>query len=315
MNPPTIGHELLVKKTQEIAAKYRGKVILMLSKTQEAKKNPLGVEDKIKFVSKAFQGGNVQVLQSGVKDIITAVKKCEELGFTKVVLVCGDDRVAGFEKIAANNHNDKYFSIRDGVSVVSAGRRDPDSDDATGASATKLRQFAKDEDLESFTKNLPVKLRNPQDAEEIYNLVRKGMKMNEETEQLGERVLTVMDRIRLGRNAKRNKNKLKLGRQRMKHRRASNEKLLGRARKQARMLLRKRFLGDKVYADLSPAERVMIDKRIERIPDSIVTRIAKRLFIKIRQKEMNKFSAQKPQNESLNTVEDILRVLKNSNIE
>jgi hypothetical protein len=52
MNPPTIGHGLLLDKLANMAKSnpYR----IYLSQTNDAKKNPLAYMDKVKFVRKMF---------------------------------------------------------------------------------------------------------------------------------------------------------------------------------------------------------------------------------------------------------------------
>ena len=67
----------------------------------------------------------------------------------------------------------------DSIQVVSAGERDPDADDVTGMSASKMRALAKDGNMSSFKKGLPKKLQR--NAKKVYTAVRDGMGINEET--------------------------------------------------------------------------------------------------------------------------------------
>jgi hypothetical protein len=48
MNPPTIGHEKLVNKLRKVARLIRGQPFIYLSHSQDAKKNPLDYNSKIK---------------------------------------------------------------------------------------------------------------------------------------------------------------------------------------------------------------------------------------------------------------------------
>ena len=59
MNPPTVGHEKLVDKVHEIAKKHDAIHAVVLSHSQDAKKNPLTVEQKVKHAKKAFPNTNI----------------------------------------------------------------------------------------------------------------------------------------------------------------------------------------------------------------------------------------------------------------
>jgi nicotinamide mononucleotide adenylyltransferase len=58
MNPITNGHEKLVNKVKDIAAKVGGSHHIVLSHSQDPKKNPLSAAQKVKHASHAFPGTN-----------------------------------------------------------------------------------------------------------------------------------------------------------------------------------------------------------------------------------------------------------------
>ena len=53
-NPPTVGHLKLVEKVKEVARKEGGEPFVIPSRSQDAKKNPLNVTDKLKWMKLAF---------------------------------------------------------------------------------------------------------------------------------------------------------------------------------------------------------------------------------------------------------------------
>ena len=67
------------------------------------------------------------------------------LKYTNIVVVCGSDRVKSYEKNFSNPS--RYF---DSFRVVSAGERDPDSDDIGGMSGTRARTAASNNNLGAF---------------------------------------------------------------------------------------------------------------------------------------------------------------------
>jgi nicotinic acid mononucleotide adenylyltransferase len=171
MNPPTVGHEKLVNKVRAVARAHKGDPLIYLSHTHKLPKDPLEYKDKIKFAKKAF--GNI-VKMSRANTIIKVLQELEKK-YNEVVLVVGSDRVTDFRELI-NKYNGKDYSF-DTIDVVSAGERDPDADDVSGMSASKMRAIAVDGDLASFKQGLPRNLQR--DAENIMNNVRKGLNYEE----------------------------------------------------------------------------------------------------------------------------------------
>lgn len=121
-------------------------------------------------------------------------------------------------------------------------------------------------------------------------------------ESLDERaVLSIQQRRARGRNARRMKTRLKIGRKRAERRKASKEKLDVRARKKAREIIRKRLSAGKDYKDMSPSEKIQLDTRLNRIPDSVIKRLATRQMPIVRRAEMERLASvlSRKKNESL----------------
>ncbi len=172
-NPPTIGHEKLIKKVKSLPTNdYK----VYLSRSEDPKKNPLSPKDKLSIMKKMFpqHARNIEINPTNmVLDIATML---HNKGYTDVTMVAGSDRVREFETILK-----KYNGVKsrhglydfDSIKVVSAGERDPDAEGATGMSASKMRAAAAKGDLNSFKKGLPA----GSDAEGIMKQVRKGMNL------------------------------------------------------------------------------------------------------------------------------------------
>ena len=180
-NPPTTGHELLVKK---LVGSTRGGYtpFLFTSHSQDKKKNPLSYRDKISFLNNFF-GNKVSVPNSPARNVFDIAVYLYKNGYTSVRMVVGSDRVREF-KLLLNKYNGvdarHGFYKFDNIEVISAGERDPDSDDVTGMSASKMRAFAMEGDFESFEKGVPSTGRKTQ-AHRLYTAIRKGMGLSEET--------------------------------------------------------------------------------------------------------------------------------------
>ena len=271
-SPPTIGHEKLVDRIKDEATKRKADAFVYASHTFDKKKNPLTYEQKINFLKIAF--GNI-VKVSNSKTVIDVAKELDSR-YDNFILIVGKDRVPEFERLL-NTYNGKEYNYKT-IEVISAGDRDPDAEDVTGMSASKLRQLAVSGDFEKFKLGIPKKLKSH--AKEVYDSVLKGMKLMEDIENedntLEEKVspLTFAQRIKRSMVMKRYRGKIEAARKRAQLRRASPEKLRDRARKKALVMLRDRLSKAKSYSDMSPSEKIALDQRLSRIPQAVINRIA-----------------------------------------
>ena len=157
-NPPTIGHEKLINKVQQVASKVNGKAYIFLSHTDGTAKDPIDFTTKLSYLRQHFQSDpKLSFGDIRANTIIKIMKVLEQEGRTKVIMIAGDDRVAQF-KTVLNQYNGKPTKAGnveykfDSIEVVSAGQRDPDADDVTGVSASKARELAMKGQEHEFSK-------------------------------------------------------------------------------------------------------------------------------------------------------------------
>ena len=292
MNPITSGHGILVNKIKDVARKNKATPLVYISHSQDPKKNPLDYDDKIMIAKKAF--GNNIIQKSKSRTIIQIMQELETR-FEKVILVVGDDRVKQFETLL-NKYNGKDYTLKE-IEIQSAGKRaDPDSDSAkdlsaANMSASVMRKLASEGDLAGFSKGLPQKLKS--DAQDIYDMVRGGMKiaeMMEEDDALSE-AMNMQQRRARSLIMRKYKGKIAMGRKRMAKKAATMDKLKSRARKAAIKIIRKKIAGKKGanYAKLGAGEKMMIDKRVEK-KKTAIDKIAKRLLPMVRKADLAKRS-------------------------
>lgn len=293
-NPITIGHEKLVNKVISEAIRRKATPMVFMTHTQDSKKNPLSYEDKINYGRKAFGRA---IIKTKSRTIIEVAKELSGK-FDNLVFVVGQDRVKDFKELM-NMYNGKEFQFNT-IEVISAGARDPDSEGLEGMSASKMRKIAQEGNFEEFQKGLPKKLKSS--AQEIYNDVRSGMKLDEEN--LEERAqLNISQRRRRGLIMKRYKNKIAVARKRARRRKASPEKLKLRSQKRALQVIRQRLSKNKSYKEMSPTEKIALDKRLARVPQTVLNRIATRELPKVKRAETERLSkVLSPKKEDLNTV-------------
>lgn len=178
MNPPTLGHELLIAKAVEVGRKEHCDVFVILSKSQDSKKNPIPYQDKLKALNAALP--QINFIDSDIiKTIFDAVNFLIDSGYKNLILVCGSDRAADFDtlfnKYINSSDPETKLDLTSFKTAVAGENRDPDSDDASGISATKARALAKAGDFEAFKGVLPTAMPIDQ-AEVLYNDIRANLK-------------------------------------------------------------------------------------------------------------------------------------------
>jgi hypothetical protein len=186
-NPPTIGHEKLLRVVDTTSSKEGGDYFVYTSHSQDPKKNPLSHKQTINFLKLIFSKHRSHIEDSSA---VTALHAASDIydkgGYTKLMMVVGSDRVRDFSALL-NRYNDSkskhgYYKF-DSIEVVSAGERDPDAEGADGMSASKMRQAVKDSDYDVFKMGLPSGT-SDSISKNLYNAVAKGMKL-EIKEDLG----------------------------------------------------------------------------------------------------------------------------------
>ena len=173
-NPPTVGHQKLLQSASAEANKQGYDLKIYPSRTQDAKKNPLDPGVKIHFMKKMFPDFEENIINdSDTKTIFDALVSAYGDQYANVTIVVGQDRLSEFQGLAQKYNGSDLYNFNE-IIVVSGGARDPDAEDVTGMSASKLRSFASEDNFESFAKGLPESLKN-MEKREIYNAVRSAM--------------------------------------------------------------------------------------------------------------------------------------------
>lgn len=181
MNPPTVGHEKLMDSLAKKAG--RNPYFVFVSQSQDANKNPLSYNVKVKHIRKMFPKHARRVLiNKKIRTFFEAATMLYDQGFKSLVAVVGSDRVREFETLLNRYNGVKgqhgFYNFKS-ISVASAGARDPDAEGVEGMSASKLRSFAANNDFTSFAQGLG-KMNN-KDAKKLFVDVRNGMGIKEET--------------------------------------------------------------------------------------------------------------------------------------
>ena len=177
-NPPHAGHQQLMDTAAAAAEAEESDYMIVPSRSNDPKKNPLDADTKVAFMRGMFPQHSSRIQNDqNTRTIFDVLKKAHNDGYTNVRIVGGADRVKEFDKLA-NNYNGSLYQF-DNVEVVSAGDRDPDADGVEGMSASRLRLAASENDFKTFMSAMPEGMPR-RDAQQLFDTVRNTMGINEE---------------------------------------------------------------------------------------------------------------------------------------
>jgi nicotinamide mononucleotide adenylyltransferase len=177
-NPPHAGHQQLMDTAAAAAEAEESDYMIVPSRSNDPKKNPLDADTKVAFMRGMFPQHSSRIQNDqNTRTIFDVLKKAHNDGYTNVRIVGGADRVKEFDKLA-NNYNGSLYQF-DNVEVVSAGDRDPDADGVEGMSASRLRLAASENDFKTFRSAMPEGMPR-RDAQQLFDTVRNTMGINEE---------------------------------------------------------------------------------------------------------------------------------------
>ena len=172
-NPPGINHEKLIEKAAELAVgkSYR----IYSSLTESAKTHPLKLDEKVKFMRKMFPRHARSIMaDDDCKNLLQVCSKLYEQGFRGITVATSENNAAELRSLLSAYNGKKqvdgsFYHFKEGVSVVAVVNTDPDA-------STVLRESAVANDLELFSRGLPVALK---ETRELFNAVRAGLGLKE----------------------------------------------------------------------------------------------------------------------------------------
>jgi len=170
-NPPTAGHEKLIKHAEKVAA--GGDLKIYPSRTQDNSKNPIDPDMKVSYMRKMFPDFEEQIINdSEMRSIFNVLIAAAEEGYKGIQIVVGADRLGEFESLATKYNGDLYNF--DEIKTVSAGPREDDAEGVEGVSSSKQRKAVMDDDYTTFKRGLP-KAMDDADGQALFDAVRTGL--------------------------------------------------------------------------------------------------------------------------------------------
>mgnify|MGYP001196610099 CR=1 FL=1 len=170
-NPPTIGHEKLIQAVEKQAK--GDDWFIIPTQSVDPKSNPLPYDVKTKYMKMMFPQYADHIDDKACCRVpVDVMKHLMMKDYTDVVMVVGSDRLGQFGFLQKNNRKDEYSF--NSIEIVSAGERDPDAEGASGMSASKMREAAKNEKTTDFLEGIPDTL-SVKEKLDLMAKVREGM--------------------------------------------------------------------------------------------------------------------------------------------
>lgn len=179
MNPPTTGHLKVIDKVQSVAKDVGGEHHMVVSHSNDPKKNPLSTEQKVKHLKRYAPGANIKAASKENPTLFSHAAELHKSGVTHLHVVAGSDRVDEYKKKfkelngKPNKEGKVAFNFKK-ITVHSSGERDPDAEGDAGMSGTKMREHAKNKNFAEFRKGVPAHVSDDH-AKELMHDVRSGM--------------------------------------------------------------------------------------------------------------------------------------------
>jgi len=176
-NPPHAGHQQLMDIAAQSAEAEESDYIIVPSRSQDAKKNPLDADTKVSLMRQMFPQHSERIVNDGAnRTIFDVLKKAHNDGYTNVRIVAGQDRVKEFDKLS-QNYNGQLYQF-DNMEVISSGDRDPDAEGMEGLSSSRMRLAAAEGDFKTFRAGLPEGTPRKM-AMTLFDTVRQNMNVQE----------------------------------------------------------------------------------------------------------------------------------------
>ena len=176
-NPPHAGHQQLMDIAAQSAEQEESDYIIVPSRSQDPKKNPLDADTKVSVMRQMFPQHSERIVNDGAnRTIFDVLKKAHNDGYANVRIVAGQDRVKEFDKLS-QNYNGQLYQF-DNMEVISSGDRDPDAEGMEGLSSSRMRLAAAEGDFKTFRAGLPEGIPR-KSAMELFDTVRQTMNVKE----------------------------------------------------------------------------------------------------------------------------------------
>lgn len=146
INPVHRGHGLVFEKAKTLQEQYNADLKIYLSTSTDNIKNPLPPELKMYYTEGFYPSVQENIY---TEDNLFDIMRELDGKYLDVLFICGSDRIDSFQK-TLDMYNGKLYNFCS-IKVIQAGI----DRNVSQYSSTQMRNFAKNEDFDSFREFLP----------------------------------------------------------------------------------------------------------------------------------------------------------------
>jgi len=162
--PPHEGHVARIKELVDVAIHERMDPFLFTTETKDSNKNPLQLQDKINVILDILDNLELDTLKDSVyhsQDPFSATEFLRKNGYTDVVMLVGSDRSALIDVLKNRGFID--------TTIVET------RDEVDGPSATRVREFARENDFSKFYDSVKLGIPEKAEARKLMKKIRIGL--------------------------------------------------------------------------------------------------------------------------------------------
>ena len=186
MNPPTLGHKLVMQKTIETGG---ANSFIFVSNSAGTKDDPLDPATKVAFIKQIYPAFAKHIVSDSVQGPIYAANWLYDKGFRNMTFIGGSDRLgkaAGSIEKLLNGWNSGPVRSTDHargpngreyvhLQFVSSGERDADAPGVQGISGSLARKYAAEGNEQGFQQATGVGANIKVNGKTLYQATREGM--------------------------------------------------------------------------------------------------------------------------------------------
>jgi len=186
MNPPTLGHKLVMEKTISVGG---ANSFIFLSNSAGTEDDPLNPAVKAAFIKQIYPAFAKHIVSDPVQGPIYAANWLYDKGFRNMTFIGGSDRLgkgAGSIEKLLNSWNSGPVRTTDNargpngreyvhLQFVSSGERDADAPGVQGISGSLARKYAKEGNEQGFQQATGVNANIKVNGKTLYQATREGM--------------------------------------------------------------------------------------------------------------------------------------------
>lgn len=166
MNPPTYGHEAVIKLVLQAATQHNARHVILLRSTFDKLNNPLKPQAKLAHLQRLFPEVNFELMDPEIPNFLHYITRFYRNGTEHLIFVAGDDRINTYEEaLFLYNGNVEFFDFKR-LTFLCSGSREH------SISGNIMRQRAKNGEYESFCTGLP-SMTQPAHARALFDEIKE----------------------------------------------------------------------------------------------------------------------------------------------